>query len=214
MMAPGDVTASKRWSLSARRLGIASATGIIVVGILYIAVITLWLIIEATPREPIADPYLAVMEVLTMVSALALLGLVIAIWCFAEAARRLAALTTVTVGSTVRFANRDRVYHNVFSVSPAKRFDIGKYAPHQMRQVTFDTPGVVELFCGIDPSMAGFVFVVPHQVFTRPDATGAFLLPKLPRGSYILKAWHPSLGRVSRKVEMPKKGDLVVTLHF
>ncbi len=98
MMAPGDVTASKRWSLSARRLGIASATGIIVVGILYIAVITLWLIIEATPREPIADPYLAVMEVLTMVSALALLGLVIAIWCFAEAPRRLSALTALAVG--------------------------------------------------------------------------------------------------------------------
>ena len=101
-----------------------------------------------------------------------------------------------------------------FSVSPAKRFDIGKYAPSQMRQVTFDTPGVVELFCDIDPSMAGFVFVLPHRVFTRPDASGAFTLPKLPRGNYILKAWHPSLGRLSRKVEMPKKGDLVVTLHF
>jgi plastocyanin len=120
----------------------------------------------------------------------------------------------VAVGTTVRFENRDRVYHNVFSVSPAKRFDIGKYAPSQMRQVTFDTPGVVELFCDIDPSMAGFVFVVPHQIFTRPDASGAFALPKLPRGNYILKAWHPSLGRLSRKVEMPKKGDLVVTLHF
>ena len=93
------MTASQRWSRSARRLGIASATGILAVGILYVAVITLWLIIEATPREPIGDPYLAVMEVLTMVSALALLGLVFAIWCYADAARRLSALTALSIGS-------------------------------------------------------------------------------------------------------------------
>jgi len=99
MVAPLGVTASERWSWSARRLGIASSSGIFVVGILYVAVITLWLIIEATPREPIGDPYLAVMEVLTMVSALALLGLVIAIWCFADAARRLPALTALAIGS-------------------------------------------------------------------------------------------------------------------
>jgi hypothetical protein len=99
MVGPLDLTASERWSRSARRLGIASATGILAVGILYVAVITLWLIIEATPREPIGDPYLAVMEVLTMVSALALLGLVIAIWCFADAARRVQALTALAIGS-------------------------------------------------------------------------------------------------------------------
>jgi len=39
------------------------------------------------------------MEVLTMVSALALLGLVIAIWCFADAARRVQALTALSIGS-------------------------------------------------------------------------------------------------------------------
>jgi hypothetical protein len=90
---------SERWSLSARRLGIASATGILVVGILYVAVIALWLIIEGTPREPIGDPYLAMMEVLTMVSALALLGLVVAIWCFADAARRVQEVAALAVGT-------------------------------------------------------------------------------------------------------------------
>ena len=99
MIGPLDSTASERWSRSARRLGIASSTGLLAVGILYVAVITLWLIIEATPRAPIGDPYLAVMEVLTMVSALALLGLVIAIWCFADVARRLPALTALAIGS-------------------------------------------------------------------------------------------------------------------
>jgi hypothetical protein len=77
----------------------ASSVAILIVGILYLAVITAWLIIEATPREPIADPYLAVMEVLTIVSALALLGLVIAIWCFVDAAHRLPALTALAIGT-------------------------------------------------------------------------------------------------------------------
>ena len=93
------MTASERWSWGARRLGMASSIAILIVGILYVAVITVWLIIEATPREPIGDPYLAVMEVLTMVSALALLGLVVAIWCFADTAHRPAALTAFAIGT-------------------------------------------------------------------------------------------------------------------
>ena len=120
----------------------------------------------------------------------------------------------VVTGTTVRFENHDAIYHNVFSVSPAKRFDVGKYAPHEKRRVTFDRPGVVELFCDIDPAMAGFVLVVPHRIFTQPDATGAFALPQVPRGAYTLEIWHPGLGRASRKVEMPSKGDLNVTLRF
>lgn len=68
------------------------------VGILYVAVITSWLIMEGTPREPIGDPYLALMEVLTIVSALSLLGLVLAIWCFADTEQRLQALAALGLG--------------------------------------------------------------------------------------------------------------------
>ncbi|MDH5271397.1 MAG: hypothetical protein OEY32_15895, partial [Candidatus Krumholzibacteria bacterium] len=77
-----EVARSERWSPTAHRLGIASAIGIFGIGVCYVAVIALWMIIEATPREPIGDPYLAVMEVLTILSALALAGLVIALWFF------------------------------------------------------------------------------------------------------------------------------------
>lgn len=120
----------------------------------------------------------------------------------------------VPVGATVRFENHADVYHNVFSVSPARRFDIGKYAPGQSRKVRFDKPGVIKLYDDIDPGMAGFVFVLPHPVFTQPDATGAFTIPQLPKGSYTLKVWHPSLGRLNRTIEMPAKGDLQVDLKF
>ncbi len=120
----------------------------------------------------------------------------------------------IAVGTMVRFENRDQIYHNVFSVSPARKFDIGKYAPGQTRRIRFDKPGVVKLYNDIDPAMAGFVFVLPHPVFTQPDATGAFVFPKLPRGRYTLKVWHPALGRVNRSIEIPRKGDLVVDLKF
>jgi len=93
------MSASERWSWGARRLGMASSIAMLIVGILYIAVITLWLIVEATPREPIGDPYLGVMEVLTIVSALALVGLVVAIWCFSDAAHRLSALAALAIGT-------------------------------------------------------------------------------------------------------------------
>jgi hypothetical protein len=87
------------WSPGARRLGITSAIGIFAVGVCYVAVIVAWLIIEATPREPIGDPWLAAMEVLTILSALALLGLVIALWFFADTSRRVPALTALVPGS-------------------------------------------------------------------------------------------------------------------
>jgi plastocyanin len=121
-------------------------------------------------------------------------------------------VTPVTVGSTIEFANRDKVYHNVFSVSPAQRFDLGKYPPRSTQSVTFEHPGVVNLFCDIHPWMSAYVIVVPHRVFAVPTRTGEFKLPKLPPGQYTLHLWHPSFGERLREVEVPKRGDLVLAL--
>jgi hypothetical protein len=87
----------EHWTLSASRLGVGSVFAILAIGILYLATIALWLIIKAAPLEPIGDPFLAVMEGLTMVSALALLGLGIAIWHFADHARRVYGLVALTL---------------------------------------------------------------------------------------------------------------------
>jgi plastocyanin len=120
----------------------------------------------------------------------------------------------VALGTTVLFENRDRVWHNAFSISPAKRFDLGKYPPRQARAVTFDAPGVVQLYSDIDPSMAGFVFVSPTPIFTQPDPGGAFALPALPAGTYTLKVWHPTLGRLTRRVEVTGQADPTLSLTF
>lgn len=68
-------------------------------GISYVAVILLWLIRERSPREPIADPYLAIMEVLTIASALAIIGLVVALSFFVSAARQFEARIALALGS-------------------------------------------------------------------------------------------------------------------
>jgi hypothetical protein len=123
-------------------------------------------------------------------------------------------VTAVVSGTTVRFVNRDPVYHNVFSISPAKRFDLGKYPPKAVNQVTFDHTGVVNLFCDIHPGMEAYVFVVPHRVFARPNRRGEFVLPELPGGSYDLHVWHPTAGELRRQVELPKRGDVSLTLGY
>ena len=123
-------------------------------------------------------------------------------------------VTTVMAGSTVDFANRDRVYHNVFSVSPAQRFDLGKYPPRSSQRVTFERPGVVNLFCDIHPWMSGYVVVMSHKVFATPRRSGEFKLPPLPPGRYTLHVWHPSIGEQRRQVQIPERGDAVLALGY
>lgn len=128
--------------------------------------------------------------------------------------RFIPATTAVAAGTTVEFENQDRVYHNAFSVSSAKRFDLGKYAPRESRKVTFERTGVIKLFCDIDPDETGYVLVTPNRAFVQPDSTGAFEFPKLPAGKYKLRVWHPTRSKIGRDVEMPKKGDVVVELRI
>lgn len=115
----------------------------------------------------------------------------------------------VAVGWKVDFPNFDPIFHNAFSVSPAKRFDLGKYAQGKSRQVTFDREGVVNVFCDIHSSMAAWILVLPHDAFAQPGADGAFRLPDLPPGRYELVVWHPDLPTIKRVVELPAGGATV-----
>ena len=120
----------------------------------------------------------------------------------------------IAAGTTVTFRNVDAVYHNVFSVSSARHFDIGKYSPRTQRKVRFDRPGIVRIFCDIDPGESGYIYVTPNHAYTRPDASGAFELPGLPRGTYRLRLWCPGQDLVTREVELPRWGDVNVELRL
>jgi len=120
----------------------------------------------------------------------------------------------VTVRSKVEFRNPGHVYHSLFSVSPAGRSDLGSLAPGEDRETRFDQPGVYNLFCQLHPSAAGFVIVCPNWFNTRPAASGDYVLPPLPRGAYILHAWHPRLGEIRRPIEVTGHDVMHLDLSF
>jgi len=118
----------------------------------------------------------------------------------------------IAVGSTVDFPNQDPIYHNVFSLSPIRRFDLGKYPRGHSKQVTFNQPGLVNVFCDIHSSMAAYILVLPHHAFAQADGMGGYRLPPLPAGHYVLHVWHPDVPGARREIDVPEQGDVVVDL--
>ncbi len=132
----------------------------------------------------------------------------------------------VVVGSVVHFPNNDKVDHNVFSVSKAKKFNLGSYKPGESRSVVFDKPGIVELRCDVHAEMQGYIFVLRNPYWALTDSQGRFSLPdnafwqereasgvaELPAGNYRLKTWHEKLRSVSRRISVPSNGKLAVDL--
>ena len=120
----------------------------------------------------------------------------------------------VMVGTIVDFPNSDLIYHNVFSLSRAKRFDLGRYAAGKSKGVRMDRPGVVRVFCDIHSHMNAFVLVFNHPFFDVTDVDGHFELPSVPSGTYTIVGWYEGEARVSHPVVVPASGwaevDLVV----
>jgi len=95
----------------------------------------------------------------------------------------------VTVGTAVEFPNHDETFHNVFSLSPVRTFDLGRYAPGRTGSVTFDRPGIVPIFCDIHTHMSAYVLVFSHPFFAVTDEEGRYTIAGVPPGSYALMVW-------------------------
>lgn len=93
-------------------------------------------------------------------------------------------------GTSVEFPNLDDAYHNVFSYSKAKRFDLGRYRKDEKpAALVFDKPGLVKLYCEIHEHMRGTILVLDTPYFVKTDTAGRYRLEHLPAGKYTLKAW-------------------------
>ena len=92
------------------------------------------------------------------------------------------------VGSTVSFPNNDPVFHNVFSLSNSKSFDLGNYPKGHTRTVTFTKPGIVFVNCHLHPNMSAAILVSPNQWSTKADKAGHFKLQDVPPGKYTVVA--------------------------
>jgi plastocyanin len=121
------------------------------------------------------------------------------------------ALLPIRVGTRVEFPNLDDTYHNIFSYSPAKRFDLGRYRAEErpIPAEVFDKPGLVTLRCDIHDHMRGLILVLNSSYFVMTDTDGHFRLSGLPAGRYTLKAWIDSRTTREKPVEL-KEGQ---TLH-
>lgn len=117
----------------------------------------------------------------------------------------------ITVGTSVSFPNSDSTFHNVFSLSKTRRFDLGRYPRGQSRSVRFDRPGIVRVFCDIHAHMSAFILVFAHPYFATTDADGRYRIEHVPPGEYSLSVWTDGRVRETRRVQVSEASALVET---
>jgi plastocyanin len=109
----------------------------------------------------------------------------------------------ITTGTTVDFPNSDKFYHNVFSLSKVRKFDLGRYAAGHSRPITFDRPGIVRVFCDIHSHMNAFILVFSHPFFAMTDTEGRYRIDDVPPGTYAVIAWNEGVSSEPRTVTVP-----------
>ena len=102
-------------------------------------------------------------------------------------------VTAVTVGTPVNFPNFDTVRHHVFSISPAKTFELKLYAGVPNKPIVFDKPGLVILGCNIHDTMVAWILVSDTPWYGVAGEDGKVRIADVPAGNYRLRVWHPAL---------------------
>jgi len=112
-------------------------------------------------------------------------------------------------GSTVQFPNQDDVFHNLFSYSKPKRFDLGRYPKGESQSVTFDAKGQVDLRCEVHDHIRGYIHIFDHPYFAVAAEDGSYTIPKVPPGKYTLVAWKEFFEPVRQEIEVKADGAKV-----
>jgi plastocyanin len=115
----------------------------------------------------------------------------------------------ITAGTTVDFPNNDPTYHNVFSLSRAKPFDLGRYAAGRSKSVLFDRPGIVRVFCDIHSHMNAWILVFAHRFFSMTDDEGRYRIEGIPAGTYTVSVWNEASQPESRAVTIGAQAPAV-----
>ena len=119
-----------------------------------------------------------------------------------------------TRGSTVDFPNDDPIFHNVFSLSGAATFNLGRYPRGQSRVVRVTRAGIVKVFCDIHSHMSATILVFDHPYFTQPGPDGAFELAGIPPGQYTIVGWHERVGERAATVRIERGKTTTVDLSL
>lgn len=121
-------------------------------------------------------------------------------------------LLVVPVGARVTFPNRDAFFHNVFSFSPPRSFDLGRYPKGETRTVRFEEPGIVRIFCEIHASMYGTIMVVPSNYYQVINSLEGFSFPSLPPGRYRVVAVDAAGRKAKQDIELKTDESATVSL--
>jgi plastocyanin len=132
-----------------------------------------------------------------------------------ENERFLPRVLPIVAGQTVTFPNRDRFYHNVFSVSSVEPFDLGQYkSSDPPRSQKFTKPGLVPVYCNIHPQMISYVVVLENPAFATTAEDGAFELRGVRAGPITVNAWLPGAQRVSKEITLEPGAEVTVELEL
>lgn len=119
----------------------------------------------------------------------------------------------VQAGSTIRFPNEDPILHNVFSLSPGNRFDLGLYRQGEGKEHTFAEPGLVRVFCNVHHDMVAYIMVLDTPYYTAPGRDGRFRLFGLPEVPGTITVWHERSEPWSQTLRLPHATPLTVQLE-
>ena len=117
-------------------------------------------------------------------------------------------------GSTVDFPNDDPIFHNVFSLSRAAAFDLGRYPQGRSKPLTFTKAGIVKVFCHIHSHMSATILVFDHPYFVVPEANGAYELANIPPGQYTVVGWHERIGERTTTIRVERGKATTVNLSL
>jgi plastocyanin len=123
-------------------------------------------------------------------------------------------LLAVTAGTEVSFPNRDPIFHNVFSLTPENKFDLGLYRKGAAKSVRLTTPALVRIYCNIHADMAAFVMVLDRAQFMVTEADGGFRLPAIPAGQYTVNVWNERTGEQTQPITIDPAATAPARLDF
>jgi plastocyanin len=123
-------------------------------------------------------------------------------------------LLVVPVGSTVSFPNMDPIFHNLFSLSKPKTFDLGSYDKGETREVVFPKSGIVDVYCHLHPNMAATIVVAPNRWYARSDGSGQYEIKDVPPGKYTIVAWHRSAGFFRKPIVIESGHDSIMNFFI
>jgi plastocyanin len=129
-------------------------------------------------------------------------------------------VSVIRLGSSVVFANRDKVEHHIKSFSSSKPFEIAVHKPGDTpAPIRFDKEGAVVAYCILHDWMRAYVYVADTPWYAITGLTSGFAkIDNVPMGDYEATAWHPDLGQykppLTQKVVVQASGNTEVSFKF